>query len=459
MLKKVLVANRGEIAVRIIRTCRELGIETVAVFSTADADAIHVQLATEAICIGPPKATDSYLNIQNIVAAAEITKCDGIHPGFGFLSENAKFAEACEKNNIKFIGPSSEVINKMGNKVAAREIMKNNGVPVVPGSDGNIKDFQEAEEIAEKLGYPVLIKAAAGGGGRGMRKAFSKEEIKSAFMTAQAETMACFNDDEMYIEKLIESPKHIEFQIIGDGKGNAIHLGERDCSIQRRNQKMLEETPSTSMNEKLRDEMGKAAVKAAQAVNYQNAGTVEFVLDDNDNFYFIEMNTRIQVEHPITEMVTGIDIVAQQLKIASGLPLLIKQEDVKFNGHAIECRVTAEDIFNDFMPNPGKIDFLHFPSGFGVRVDSALFNGCEISPYYDSMVAKIIVHGDTRLEAIRRMRRALEETVISGVKTTLSLQHLLMFNMDFIRGKYNTGFMEKHLKELLEINKTAGGVK
>ncbi|MEF9921827.1 MAG: acetyl-CoA carboxylase biotin carboxylase subunit [Anaerovoracaceae bacterium] len=459
MLKKVLVANRGEIAVRIIRTCRELGIETVAVFSTADADAIHVQLATEAICIGPPKATDSYLNIQNIVAAAEITKCDGIHPGFGFLSENAKFAEACEKNNIKFIGPSSEVINKMGNKVAAREIMKKNGVPVVPGSDGNIKDFQEAEEIAEKLGYPVLIKAAAGGGGRGMRKAFSKEEIKSAFMTAQAETMACFNDDEMYIEKLIESPKHIEFQIIGDGKGNAIHLGERDCSIQRRNQKMLEETPSTSMNEKLRDEMGKAAVKAAQAVNYQNAGTVEFVLDDNDNFYFIEMNTRIQVEHPITEMVTGIDIVAQQLKIASGLPLLIKQEDVKFNGHAIECRVTAEDIFNDFMPNPGKIDFLHFPSGFGVRVDSALFNGCEISPYYDSMVAKIIVHGDTRLEAIRRMRRALEETVISGVKTTLSLQHLLMFNMDFIRGKYNTGFMEKHLKELLEINKTAGGVK
>lgn len=459
MLKKILVANRGEIAVRIIRTCRELGIETVAVFSTADADAIHVQLATEAICIGPPKATDSYLNIQNIVAAAEITKCDGIHPGFGFLSENAKFAEACEKNNIKFIGPSSEVINKMGNKVAAREIMKNNGVPVVPGSDGNIKNVQEAEEIAEKLGYPVLIKAAAGGGGRGMRKAFSKEEIKSAFMTAQAETMACFNDDEMYIEKLIESPKHIEFQIIGDGKGNAIHLGERDCSIQRRNQKMLEETPSTSMNEKLREEMGKAAVKAAQAVNYQNAGTVEFVLDDNDNFYFIEMNTRIQVEHPITEMVTGIDIVAQQLKIASGLPLLIKQEDVKFNGHAIECRVTAEDIFNDFMPSPGKIDFLHFPSGFGVRVDSALFNGCEISPYYDSMVAKVIVHGDTRLEAIRRMRRALEETVISGVKTTLSLQHLLMFNMDFIRGKYNTGFMEKHLKELLEINKTAGGVK
>ena len=457
MLKRVLIANRGEIAVRIIRECLDSSIEAVSVYSTADSQALHRIIATKSVCIGGPRASESYLHTANIIEAAKATGCDAVHPGFGFLSENSDFARSCEEAGLKFIGPPSQVIDMMGNKAAARRMMIEAGVPVVPGSDGITQTAEAAEKEAERIGYPVLLKAAAGGGGRGMRKVYCREEVKDAFEAARAEAESCFGNGDMYVEKLIENPRHIEFQILADSFGNVIHLWERDCSIQRRNQKLLEEAPAWGLSEKLRSAMGEAAVKAAKACGYENAGTVEFIVDKDDNFYFIEMNTRIQVEHPVTEEVTGMNIVREQLRIAAGMPLSQTQEEVRTCGHAIECRITAEKVFEDFAPCPGRIEFVHFPAGAGIRVDSSLYNGCEISPYYDSMVAKIIATGSTRLEAVRRMRRALEETVINGVQTTLPVQHLLMYQQDFLRGSYDTGFIEAHLPELLAIYKAAGG--
>ena len=449
MFKRILVANRGEIAVRIIRCCRELGIETVAVYSTADAAALHVQLADRAVCIGPPKAAQSYLNMENILSAAAALKCDAIHPGYGFLSENSAFAALCEQCGIRFVGPSSQIIRAMGDKAAARRLMRENGIPVVPGSDGRVKDAGEAGRLAAQIGYPVLLKAAAGGGGRGMRRVFSKEELASAFSAAQSEAAACFGDGGLYLEKLIRSPRHIEFQILGDTHGNIVQLGERDCSLQRKNQKLLEEAPSKALSPQLRAEMAEAAIKAAKAAGYFSAGTVEFVLDRSGVFYFIEMNTRIQVEHPVTEMTTGIDLVREQLRIAEGLPLPFGQEDIRVSGHAIECRINAEDPAAGFAPCPGKLDFLHLPGGCGVRVDTALYSGCETSPFYDSMVAKLIVHAPTRLQAIRRMRRALEELMTEGLQTNADLAYLILHAPSFIRGDYDTGFLEKNLDALL----------
>ncbi len=457
MLRRVLVANRGEIAVRIIRECLDSSVEAVAVYSEADAQALHSIIASRSVCIGEGRAAGSYLNISNLIEAAKGTGCDAVHPGFGFLSENSGFARACEEEGLKFIGPSSKVIDRMGSKAAARALMLKAGVPVVPGSDGVVESWEEAAEIANRIGYPVLLKASAGGGGRGMRRADRPEDIREAFTAASAEAESCFGSGDMYVEKLILHPRHIEFQILADSFGHIVHLGERDCSIQRRNQKLVEEAPAWGLSESLRQAMGRAAVKAAEACGYENAGTVEFVVDKDDNFYFIEMNTRIQVEHPVTEMVTGINIVREQLRIASGLPLGFTQEDVSLSGHAVECRITAEDVFENFTPCPGTVDFIHFPAGAGIRVDSALYNGCAISPYYDSMVAKVIARGNTRLEAVRRMRRALEEMVITGVKTTLPIQHLLMYNQDFLRGGYDTGFLEEHLSEILKIYEEAGG--
>lgn len=457
MLKRVLIANRGEIAVRIIRECLDSSIEAVSVYSTADSQSLHRIIATRAICIGGPRASESYLHTANIIEAAKAAGCDAVHPGFGFLSESSDFARNCEEAGLKFIGPSSAVIDAMGNKAAARRMMIEAGVPVVPGSDGIIAAADEAVKEAERIGYPVLLKAAAGGGGRGMRKAYCEKEVREGFDAASAEAKSCFGNGDMYVEKLIENPRHIEFQILADSFGNVVHLWERDCSIQRRNQKLLEEAPAWGLSDKLRRAMGEAAVKAAKACGYENAGTVEFIVDQDENFYFIEMNTRIQVEHPVTEAVTGISIVKEQLRIAAGMPLSVTQEEVCVSGHAIECRITAEKVFENFAPCPGRIEFIHFPAGAGIRVDSALYNGCEISPYYDSMVAKIIAKGSTRLEAVRRMRRALEETVINGVQTTLPVQHLLMYQQDFLRGGYNTGFVEAHLPELLAIYEAAGG--
>lgn len=457
MLKRVLIANRGEIAVRIIRECLDSSIEAVSVYSTADSQSLHRIIATRAICIGGPRASESYLHTANIIEAAKAAGCDAVHPGFGFLSESSDFARNCEEAGLKFIGPSSAVIDAMGNKAAARRMMIEAGVPVVPGSDGIIAAADEAVKEAERIGYPVLLKAAAGGGGRGMRKAYCEKEVREGFDAASAEAKSCFGNGDMYVEKLIENPRHIEFQILADSFGNVVHLWERDCSIQRRNQKLLEEAPAWGLSDKLRRAMGEAAVKAAKACGYENAGTVEFIVDQDENFYFIEMNTRIQVEHPVTEAVTGINIVKEQLRIAAGMPLSVTQEEVCVSGHAIECRITAEKVFENFAPCPGRIEFIHFPAGAGIRVDSALYNGCEISPYYDSMVAKIIAKGSTRLEAVRRMRRALEETVINGVQTTLPVQHLLMYQQDFLRGGYNTGFVEAHLPELLAIYEAAGG--
>ena len=457
MLKKVLVANRGEIAVRIIRECRDAGIEAVAVYSTADKGALHTVIANEAVCIGNPSASESYLNINNLIEAAKSTGCDGIHPGFGFLSENKNFAIACRENDIKFIGPSPETMESMGNKSAARKCMQKAGVPVVPGSDGPVADVEEAVRIADDAGYPVLIKASQGGGGRGMRKAENADEVRKYYAEAKAEAESCFGDGELYLEKCIINPRHIEFQILADSFGNTVHLFERDCSIQRRNQKFLEESPAWGIPGEMRDRMGAMAVAAAKAAGYENAGTIEFIADKDNNFYFIEMNTRIQVEHPVTEMITGVNLVREQLRIASGLPLEIKQEDLKQKGHAIECRIMAEDVFNGFSPCPGKIDFVHFPAGPGVRVDSYLFSGCEVSPYYDSMIAKIIVKGENRLDAVRKMRRALEETIITGVKTTLPVQYLITYNRDFLRGEYNTGFIDKNLDNILKLYEEAGG--
>lgn len=450
MFKRLLIANRGEIAVRIIRCCREMEIEPVAVYSTADREALHVQLASQAVCIGPPKAADSYLNMPNLLEAARSTGCDAVHPGFGFLSENSEFARLCTECGLRFVGPPASVIDAMGNKAAARRLMKAHGVPVVPGSEGRVDTAEEAVRLAEQLGYPVLVKAAAGGGGRGMRRAYSADELPAAFRTAQAEALSCFGDGEMYLEKLIVNPRHIEFQILEDSHGHVVHLGERDCSIQRKNQKLMEEAPSKALTPSLREAMGQAAVEAARAAGYQSAGTVEFVLDGQGHFYFIEMNTRIQVEHPVTEMVTGLDLIREQIRIAAGQPLSVKQEEVRLHGHAIECRINAEDPAADFRPGAGTVSFLHLPGGCGVRVDSALYTGCTLSPFYDSMIAKVIVHAPTRLEAIRRMRRALEELVVEGVATNAELAHLILYHPDYIKGAYDTGFIGQHLDELLK---------
>lgn len=436
MFKRVLIANRGEIALRIIRCLREMNIESVVVYSTADKQSLPVLTANYAVCIGPAKSSESYLNQDAILETAIKMECDAIHPGYGFLSENSDFAKKCEENNIAFIGPDSDIIRNMGDKQSARKLMIANDVPVVPGSKDLVRTSEDAVRIARELGFPVLIKASAGGGGKGMRKAFSEEELVSAYDTAKAEAKSSFGNDDMYIEKLIVNPHHIEFQILGDKYGNIIYLGERDCSIQRRNQKLLEEAPSWSLSDELRTRMGETAVRAAKAAGYNSAGTVEFVLDSDNNFYFIEMNTRIQVEHPVTELITRIDLIKEQIKIASGMKLRIKQSDISMKGHAIECRINAQ--------TPGKVGYLHFPAGFGTRVDSHLYSGYEITPYYDSMIAKVIVHGNTRLEAIRRLRRALEEIIIDGVETNADYMHLLTYHPEFIRGNYTTAFWEKN---------------
>ena len=450
MFHRILIANRGEIAVRIIRACRELEVETVAVYSTADADALHVKLATEAVCIGPAKAADSYLNMSALLTAALETGCDAVHPGYGFLSENAEFAELCQQCGLQFIGPSGAVIRQMGNKAAARALMRENGVPVVPGSGGPVSGPEEAAEIAAEIGYPVLLKASSGGGGRGMRRVDVPEDLPGLYAAAQAEAVACFGDGELYVEKLILRPRHIEFQILADGQGNVVHLGERDCSIQRKNQKLIEESPSKALSQELRKAMGEAAVKAARAAGYQSAGTVEFVLANDGAFYFIEMNTRIQVEHPVTEFVTGRALIREQIRIAAGLPLRVSQEDIRQNGWAVECRINAEDPREGFRPAPGRVEFLHLPGGPGVRVDTALFHGCELSPWYDSLAAKVVVHAPTRLEALRRMRRALEELIIEGFPTTADLCHLILYQPDFVKGRYDTGFLDQHMEELLQ---------
>ena len=449
MFKRILIANRGEIAVRVFRACRELDIEPVVVYSQADDQALHVQLAERAYCIGPARSADSYLNVNALLTVAQAAGCDAVHPGYGFLSENADFADACAQAGIAFIGPSGDVIRAMGNKAAARKLMMSAGVPVVPGSDGAVDTAEEAKALADSIGYPVLIKAAAGGGGRGMRRVFEPEQLIPLFEEARSESVACFGSGEMYLEKLILNPRHIEFQILADRHGNVIQLGDRDCSIQRRNQKLLEESPSKALTPQLREKMGAAAVAAARAAHYENAGTIEFVLDQEGNFYFIEMNTRIQVEHPVTELVTGMDLVREQIRIAAGLPLSHTQEEVQLRGHAIECRINAEDPANDFRPCPGKINFVHLPGGCGVRVDTGLYTGYTLPPYYDSLMAKLIVHAPTRLEAIRRMRRALEELIIEGPANNTDLLHQIMHHPDFIRGNYTTGFLEANMDTLL----------
>lgn len=442
MFSKILIANRGEIAVRIIRACREMGIKTVAVFSEPDRDALHTQLADEAVCIGPAKSNDSYLNMQNIISAAVATKAQAIHPGFGFLAENSIFAAMCTECNIKFIGPDAKTIDMMGNKSNARELMIKAKVPVIPGSDGVVEDAEKAKEVAKKLGYPVMVKASAGGGGKGIRIVRSEEDLEAAYESAKSETKAAFGDDTMYMEKVVENARHIEIQILGDEFGNVIHLGERDCSLQRRNQKVLEEAPSPALNEDVRKAMGDAAVKAAKAVGYKSAGTIEFLYEKSGNFYFMEMNTRIQVEHPVTEMVTGIDIVKEQIRIAEGQEMTIKQKDVVIKGHAIECRINAENPDKNFAPSPGKIDFLLVPGGgLGVRIDSAVYTGCNILPFYDSMIAKVITYGNTRAEAIEKMRRCLYEFVIEGVDTNIEFQEKILTNEKYLAGLFDTSFI------------------
>ena len=454
MLKRVLIANRGEIALRVLRACREMDMETVAVYSQADKEALHVQLATQAVCIGPARAADSYLNQEALLTVAKAAGCDAVHPGYGFLSENADFADACVREGLTFIGPSGDTIRKAGSKSAARDIMRAAGVPVTPGSDGPVATVEEALAAAERVGYPVLLKASAGGGGRGIRRCNGPEDLPGAFEAAQAEAQACFGDGEMYLEKLVLRPRHIEFQILADRRGNVIHLGDRDCSVQRRNQKLIEEAPARCLTPELREQMGQAAVRAARAVGYEGAGTVEFLLDgDGEHFYFMEMNTRIQVEHGVTELITGVDLVREQLRIASGLPLSLTQDQVALTGHAIECRINAEDPQQDFRPCPGKVDFLHFPGGPGVRVDSALYNGCTLSPYYDSLAAKLLVHAPTRLEAIRRMRRCLEEFALEGFTTNAELSYQILYHPTFVRGGCTTAFLDENLPSLLEFSR------
>jgi acetyl-CoA carboxylase, biotin carboxylase subunit len=443
MFNRILIANRGEIAVRIIRACVELGIETVAVYSEADKESMHVYMADKAICIGPAESKKSYLNMPAIITAATMTGADAIHPGFGFLSENSKFVSLCAQAGIKFIGPSPEAIDLMGDKAVARETMKNADVPIVPGSEGKIYDANEGIVIAGKIGYPVMIKASAGGGGRGMRIVRSEDEFISLFNLCQNEARVAFNDDALYIEKFIENPRHIEFQILADGKGKVIHLGERDCTLQRRNQKVVEEAPSIILDDNLRNMMGDAAIKAANACGYEGAGTVEFLLDKNKNFYFMEMNTRIQVEHPVTEAITGIDIVKEQLKIASGVGMDLNQEDININGHSIECRINAENPSLNFRPSPGKVTTFHAPGGFGVRVDSSIYQDYMIPPFYDSMIAKLIVHGKNRDEAIAKMKRALSEFVIGGVDNNIEFLIQLLNEKDIVENNYDTSYIEK----------------
>tara|TARA_A100001037_G_scaffold267529_1_gene260437 strand:- start:17 stop:1351 length:1335 start_codon:yes stop_codon:yes gene_type:complete len=440
MFKKILIANRGEIAMRLIRTCKEMGIQTVAVYSKADEESLHVRFADEAVCIGPASSAESYLKTANIIAAAEITNADAIHPGYGFLSENSKFSQICDEHKIKFIGASPEMIDKMGDKSSAKETMKKAGIPTIPGSDGIVQSLEDAQKIAQKIGYPIMLKASAGGGGKGMRVVQKAKELLKAWEDARQESKASFDNDDMYIEKFIEDPRHIEIQIIGDSKGEAAHLSERDCSIQRRHQKLIEETPSPFMTDKLRNEMGDAAVKAAKAVRYEGAGTIEFLVDKHKKFYFMEMNTRIQVEHPITEQVIDYDLIREQIKIANG-------EKISGNNYfpklcSIECRINAEDPFNDFMPNPGRILNLHLPGGHGVRVDTHVYSGYVIPPYYDSMIAKLITTAQTREEAITKMQRALDEFLIEGVKTTIPFHQKVMRNPKFLSGKYTTKFMD-----------------
>jgi acetyl-CoA carboxylase biotin carboxylase subunit len=444
MFQKVLIANRGEIAVRVIRACRELGIQTVAVYSEADREALHVTLADEAYCIGPAPSRDSYLHIPNLITTAKMLGVDAIHPGYGFLAENAMFAELCASVGIQFIGPSPEAIQKMGDKTTARETMKQAGVPVVPGTEGVIEDVDEAEEIAAEIGFPVIVKATAGGGGKGMRIVHNREELKRAVHLAQKEAEANFGNPGVYLEKFLVEPRHIEVQVLADNYGNVIHLGERDCSIQRRYQKLVEEAPSPALHQELREQMGQAAVAAAKSVHYSGAGTIEFLLDKEGNFYFMEMNTRIQVEHPVTEMITGIDLVKEQIRIAAGEKLSIAQEEVSFDGWSIECRINAEDPDKNFMPSPGKIDFYLPPGGAGVRVDSACYPGYQISPFYDSMVAKLIVWGKDRQEAIARMRRALDEFAIQGVHTTIPFHQKLLDHPKFVAGDFHIQFLETH---------------
>ncbi len=440
MFKKVLIANRGEIALRIIRTCKEMGIKTVAVYSKADEESLHVRFADEAVCIGPAPSHESYLKIPNIIAAAEITNADAIHPGYGFLSENSKFSKICAEHEIKFIGASGEQIDKMGDKATAKETMKKAGVPTIPGSEGLLKDVAEAKKIAKKMGYPVMIKATAGGGGKGMRAVWSQDEMESNFESAIQEATAAFGNGGMYMEKLIEEPRHIEIQVVGDQYGKACHLSERDCSVQRRHQKLTEETPSPFMTDSLREDMGKAAVKAAEYIKYEGAGTVEFLVDKHRNFYFMEMNTRIQVEHPITEQVVDYDLIREQILVAGGVPISGKNYFPKL--HSIECRINAEDPYNDFRPSPGKITTLHTPGGHGIRLDTHVYSGYMIPPNYDSMIAKLITTAQTREEAINKMRRALDEFVIEGVKTTIPFHRQLMDHPDYLAGNYTTKFME-----------------
>ncbi|WP_417939295.1 acetyl-CoA carboxylase biotin carboxylase subunit [Flavobacterium sp. RS13.1] len=440
MFKKILIANRGEIALRVIRTCKEMGIKTVAVYSTADAESLHVKFADEAVCIGPPPSNLSYLKMSNIIAAAEITNADAIHPGYGFLSENAKFSKICQEHGIKFIGASPEMIEKMGDKATAKATMKAAGVPCVPGSDGILESFDQAKKVAKEIGYPVMMKATAGGGGKGMRAIWKEEELEKAWESARMEAAAAFGNDGMYMEKLIEEPRHIEIQVVGDSYGKACHLSERDCSVQRRHQKLTEETPSPFMTDDLRTRMGEAAVKAAEFIKYEGAGTVEFLVDKHRNFYFMEMNTRIQVEHPITEQVIDYDLIREQIMVAAGIPISGKNYLPEL--HAIECRINAEDPFNDFRPSPGKITTLHMPGGHGVRLDTHVYSGYSIPPNYDSMIAKLITTAQSREEAISKMRRALDEFVIEGVKTTIPFHRQLMDDPKYIAGDYTTAFMD-----------------
>ncbi len=446
-MNKILIANRGEIAVRIIRACKEMNIKTVAVYSEADKDALHTRLADEAICIGPASPKQSYLNMKNIIEAASITKADSIHPGFGFLSENSQFAKICEESNIKFIGPTSKVIDLLGNKSNSKEMMKKEGVPVVPGSDGSVKDLKQAILVCEKIGYPVLLKASAGGGGKGIRQVNSFDELETNYNIVKQEAKNAFNDSEIYIEKFIQNPRHVEIQILADDHGNVVHLGERDCTIQRNHQKIIEETPSTIIDDKLRNKMGNAAIKAAKAAGYTSCGTVEFLVDKDKNFYFMEMNTRIQVEHPITEMRTGIDLVKEQIRIAAGEELKFKQKEIVFKGHSMECRINAENPSKNFMPSPGKINEMNLPGGNGIRVDTAIYSGYTIPSNYDSMIAKIIVFGVNRNEAISKMKRALEELVIDGVDTNRDFLFDIIRNPDFIRGNFDTSFIEKEMQK------------
>ena len=443
MINKVLIANRGEIAVRVIRACKEMNIKTVAIYSEVDKDALHVRLADEAICVGPAKSADSYLNVKNILEAACLTGADSIHPGFGFLAENARFAKMCEECNLKFIGPSYETIELMGNKINSKKLMRENNVPVIEGSKDKLNSYKEAEKLADTIGYPVILKASAGGGGKGIRIVFKKEDLKDMLSLVKQESKNAFGDDTIYMEKYVQNPRHVEIQILSDRYNNCVYLGERDCSVQRNNQKILEESPSTILNNTTRKAMGEAAVRAAKAANYEGAGTVEFLVDNNNNYYFMEMNTRIQVEHPVTEMMTGIDIVKQQLKIASGKRLDLVQDKIRPRGHSIECRINAENPYKNFMPSPGKITKLVLPGGNETRVDTAVYEGYTIPPYYDSMIAKIIVHARTRSEAILKMKRALDECIIEGIETNIEFLKSILSNEKFKSGEFTTAIIKE----------------